>query len=220
MRKLIICLAVASLAVSCKKIQAGGNKGTLKLEEGVERYSDDVRSSGHGHGSASEGHGSEHAEKKPQVSIDLNGTALKGFANGMEDSMIKYLKSGSYATATEEGLKDVWYNFDNVNFKTGSANQLEAGSHEQLDNLAKILKAYPDVKIKIGGYTDKTGDEAKNVKLSLDRANFIKAELTKAGAGGQIVSAEGYGSKFATVDAKASDAERASDRKMAVRFTK
>ncbi|WP_027381573.1 hypothetical protein [Chryseobacterium daeguense] len=46
MRKLIICLAVATVAVSCKKIQAGGNKGTLKLEEGVERYSDDEQTSG------------------------------------------------------------------------------------------------------------------------------------------------------------------------------
>ncbi|MDV7696130.1 OmpA family protein [Chryseobacterium soli] len=214
MRKLIICLAVAAVAVSCKKIQAGGNKNTLKLEEGMERYSDDHQG-GEVHEAAA-----GHAEKKAQVSIDLNGTALKGFANGMEESIITYLKSGQYATATEDGLKNTWYNFDNVNFKTGSANQLEAGSHEQLDNLAKILKAYPDAKIKIGGYTDKTGDEAKNLKLSQDRANFIKAELSKLGVTGQIVSAEGYGSQFAHVDAKASDAERAADRKMSVRFTK
>ena len=47
MKKLIICLAIATVAVSCKKIQAGGNKNTLKLEEGVERYSDDEQTSGH-----------------------------------------------------------------------------------------------------------------------------------------------------------------------------
>ncbi|WP_223559365.1 OmpA family protein [Chryseobacterium lathyri] len=221
MKKFIICLAVATVAVSCKKIQAGGNKNTLKLEEGVERYSDDAQGGGEAHGhEAAAGHGSEHAEKRSQVSIDLNGVALKGFANGMEDSIVKYLKSGQYASATEDGLKNVWYDFDNVNFKMGSANQLEAGSQEQLSNLAKILKAYPDSKIKIGGYTDKTGDEAKNVKLSQERADFIKAQLTALGAGGQVVSAEGYGSQFAKVDAKASDAERASDRKMSVRFTK
>lgn len=46
MKKFIICLAVATIAVSCKKIQAGGNKNTLKLEEGVERYSDDEQTSG------------------------------------------------------------------------------------------------------------------------------------------------------------------------------
>lgn len=41
MKKLVICLAIATVAVSCKKVPQGGNKATLKLEEGVERYSDD-----------------------------------------------------------------------------------------------------------------------------------------------------------------------------------
>ncbi|WP_336731371.1 hypothetical protein [Chryseobacterium sp. VD8] len=48
MKKLVICLALATVAVSCKKIQAGGNKNTLKLEEGAERYSDDPQGEGHG----------------------------------------------------------------------------------------------------------------------------------------------------------------------------
>ena len=43
MKKLVICLALATVAVSCKKIQAGGNKNIIKLEEGTERYSDDVK---------------------------------------------------------------------------------------------------------------------------------------------------------------------------------
>ena len=46
MKKIMICLAVASIAVSCKKIQAGGNKQVIKLEEGVSRYSDDEQTSG------------------------------------------------------------------------------------------------------------------------------------------------------------------------------
>jgi hypothetical protein len=49
MKKLVICLAIATVAVSCKKIQAGGNKNTLKLEEGAERYSDDPQGEAHGH---------------------------------------------------------------------------------------------------------------------------------------------------------------------------
>ncbi|MGI9652501.1 hypothetical protein [Chryseobacterium sp. RLHN22] len=61
MKKLVLCLALATVAVSCKKIQAGGNKNIIKLEEGTERYSDDEQTSGHeedlskGHGEA--GHG-------------------------------------------------------------------------------------------------------------------------------------------------------------------
>lgn len=158
---------------------------------------------------------------KVDEDIDLNGTALKGYRGGMEDNMITFLKSGSYTSAADDAaLKDNWYNFDHVNFKMGSASELEAGSQGQLENLVAILKAYPDAKIKIGGYTDKVGNEAANVKLSGERATYIKDWLAKQGVGAQVTGADGYGSKFATVDAAASDAERAADRKMAVRFTK
>ncbi|MDP9960935.1 OmpA family protein [Chryseobacterium lathyri] len=153
--------------------------------------------------------------------IDLNGVMLKGYKGGMEDQMITFLKSDSYKNAADDAaLKDKWYDFDHVNFKMGSSTELEAGSQGQLDNLVAILKAFPDAKIKIGGYTDKVGNEAANVKLSQSRADFIKNALAKAGVGAQVLGAEGYGSKFATVDAKASDAERAADRKMSVRFAK
>ncbi len=158
---------------------------------------------------------------KVDENIDLNGTALKGYKGGMEDQMIMFLKSDGYKNAADDSvLKDKWYDFDHVNFKTGSSTQLEAGSEGQLQNLVAILKAYPDAKIKIGGYTDKTGNEATNLKISKDRATFIKDWLGKQGVGSQVLDAEGYGSKFAKVDAKATDTERAIDRKMSVRFAK
>nr|WP_315029131.1 OmpA family protein [uncultured Chryseobacterium sp.] len=158
---------------------------------------------------------------KTDENIDLNGVMLKGYKGGMEDQMIAFLKSDGYKNAADDSaLKDKWYDFDHVNFKIGKSTELEAGSQGQLDNLVAILKAFPDAKVKIGGYTDKTGNEASNVKLSQERANFIKAALAKAGVGAQVIGAEGYGSKFAKVDAKASDAERAADRKMSIRFAK
>ncbi|MGO4707934.1 DUF937 domain-containing protein [Chryseobacterium sp. 2TAF14] len=161
------------------------------------------------------------ATTKVDEDIDLNGTALKGYKGGMEDQMIRFLQSDGYKNAKDDSaLKDSWYDFDHVNFKINSSNALEAGSEGQLQNLVAILKAYPDAKIKIGGYTDKTGDEAKNLKLSTDRANFIKDWLTKQGVGSQVIAADGYGSEFATVDASASNEERAVDRKMSVRFAK
>lgn len=158
---------------------------------------------------------------KVDEDIDLNGVALKGYKGGMEDSMITFLKSGNYKNAADDAaLKDTWYTFDKVNFKIGSSTELEAGSQVQMDNLLAILKAYPEAKIKVGGYTDKTGDEAKNVSLSKARAEYIKKWLTDKGVGAQVLDAEGYGSKFATVDAAATNDERAVDRKMAVRFAK
>ena len=158
---------------------------------------------------------------KVDTDIDLNGVKIKGYSGGMEDQLISFLKSDGYKNATDDAaLKDKWYSFDKVNFKIGKSDQLEEGSQQQLDNLVAILKAYPDAKIKIGGYTDKTGDETKNLSLSKARAEYIKAALAKAGVGAQVLEAEGYGSKFATVPAEATNEERAADRKMAIRFAK
>lgn len=158
---------------------------------------------------------------KVDTDIDLNGVKIKGFVGGMEEQLISFLKSDGYKNAADDSaLKDKWYSFDKVNFKIGKSDQLEEGSQQQLDNLVAILKAYPDAKIKIGGYTDKTGDETKNISLSKARAEYIKAALAKAGVGSQVLEAEGYGSKFATVPAEASNEERAADRKMAIRFAK
>lgn len=42
MKKVILAVAIAGLAISCQKIQAGGNKGVLKMQDGVERYNDDM----------------------------------------------------------------------------------------------------------------------------------------------------------------------------------
>lgn len=167
------------------------------------------------------GTNSETTTAKTPTEIDLNGVKLKANTGGMEESMITFLKSDGYKNAADDAaLKGKWYNFDNVNFKMGSSTELEPGSQEQINNLVEILKAFPDVKIKIGGYTDKTGDEAVNLKISQARAEFIKAALEKAGVGSQVLEAKGYGSEMATVPATASDADRAIDRKMAVRFAK
>lgn len=74
MKKLVICLALATVAVSCKKIQAGGNKDTLKLEEGVERYSDDEQTSGE-QDNLSEYRGDAHEGHETPAKTDTAGAA-------------------------------------------------------------------------------------------------------------------------------------------------
>ncbi|RLJ32762.1 hypothetical protein CLU97_2227 [Chryseobacterium sp. 7] len=81
MKKLIICLAIATVAVSCKKISAGGNKNTLKLEEGAERYSDDVQkggeAQGHGHEAAATAEGHKEEAAKPEAHATDSTAAAK-----------------------------------------------------------------------------------------------------------------------------------------------
>ncbi len=140
---------------------------------------------------------------------------LNAYSEGIEDQMVAFLNKGEYKTMNEDQLKEVWFNFDDLNFEHGTANVLPE-SQKQLDNIAQILKAYPEVKIKIGGYTDKTGDEAVNKKVSTERAMAVKKFLDDKGLSKQVVGTEGYGSEFAVHSADASEELRLTDRKVAL----
>jgi len=77
---------------------------------------------------------------------------------------------------------------------------LKPSSQEQLRNVADILKAYPNVHLKIGGYTDNVGDDAYNLKLSSDRANNTMNELVSLGVDRSRLEAEGYGEAHPIAD--------------------
>lgn len=158
-----------------------------------------------------------------KVSVNLSlpdGLELTAFKGGIEDQMIIFLNSDAFKDATEETLKEKWFDFDNIEFKYGSATELTDKSANQLQNIVSILKYYKDTKIKIGGYTDKTGNPEANMKLSQERANTIKATLEKGGIAASRLSAEGYGDQFAKYAPDAPDADRAHDRKISLRFEK
>jgi outer membrane protein OmpA-like peptidoglycan-associated protein len=139
-----------------------------------------------------------------------NGKELDANKGGIEDMLVTFLGT-NWKALGNDSLKKTWFNFDNLNFETGKAVIL-ADSEKQLDNIAEILKAFPDAKVKIGGYTDKVGNEASNVKLSDDRAKAAKAGLEKRGVGKQVAGAEGYGSKFSIYPIDAPDSDRVKDR--------
>ena len=143
-----------------------------------------------------------------------DGSELNANKGGIEERLVAFLGT-DWKSLGEDSLKKIWFDFDNLNFETGSAN-LTAASQAQVSNMVAILKAFPAAKLKIGGYTDKVGNEAGNKKLSGARANAVKAALDKAGVGAQVLSAEGYGSEFAKYPADAPESDRVKDRHVSV----
>ncbi|CDF79665.1 OmpA/MotB family protein [Formosa agariphila KMM 3901] len=141
-----------------------------------------------------------------------NGTTLNATANGLESQLTTWLAN------TDNVLdKNTWFDFDNLLFATASANLLPE-SENQLSNLVEILKAYPNVAIKIGGYTDNTGDPAANLKLSEDRAKSVVAEMVAKGIDSGRLSAEGYGQQH-PVATNETEEGRAQNRRIAMRVT-
>ncbi len=95
--------------------------------------------------------------------------------------------------------QNAWLTFDRVLFHTGTAT-LRPESEEQLRNVAAIVAAYPNVRLKIGGFTDNQGDADRNLKLSQARANAVMAQLVRFGVSPDRLQAVGYGDQFPVAD--------------------
>ncbi len=142
-----------------------------------------------------------------------NGVELNVPERGIEQRLIAFIEDPNRPVSDT-----VWFNFDRLLFATNSAT-LEPQSQEQLRNIAEILKAYPKVNVKVGGYTDNTGDPAANQTLSQQRAEHIRDALTDSGIPGSRIEAEGYGERNPVAD-NLTEEGRALNRRFALRVTK
>ncbi len=143
-----------------------------------------------------------------------NGAAINVGANSTEKRLVDFMND-----ATKQADKTTWFTLDRLYFETGKS-ILKANSTEQLKNIATILAAYPSMELKLGGYTDNSGDSAINMKLSGERANIALAELVKLGADAKRLTAEGYGAQFPICIANDTKECKAQNRRIDVRVSK
>lgn len=108
------------------------------------------------------------------------------------------------------------FTFRNLNFATGSA---ELGNGTEVDNLASILKAYPEVDVTINGYTDNTGDATKNQALSEARAASVMGRLVAQGIDISRIKAVGHGDANPVADNSTAEG-RAANRRIEISINK
>lgn len=133
--------------------------------------------------------------------------------NGIESKLINFIEDSSQVVD-----KNIWFDFDRITFGTNAAN-LSNESLEQIDNIAKILRAFPNVNVKIGGYTDNTGDAATNLSLSKSRADAVKRGIVNKGIKATRIFSEGYGIEHPAAD-NGTEEGRAKNRRIAVNLTR
>ncbi len=80
-----------------------------------------------------------------------------------------------------------------VNFELGKAVLLPI-SRDILEEVARSLVANPQVRVEVAGHTDSTGSRALNERLSLARAESVKAFLVENGVTGDRMEVQGYAS--------------------------
>ena len=141
-----------------------------------------------------------------------DGVELNVPQTGIENKLAMFIADSSKPVDTT-----TWFDFDRLTFDTGK-DTLQPSSQEQLNNVVAILKAYPNVHVKIGGYTDNTGNAGANLKLSDDRAKNVMNALVAGGIDQSRLEAKGYGEEH-PVASNGTEEGRAQNRRISLLVT-
>lgn len=115
------------------------------------------------------------------------GAVIEVAKDGLEAKLLSFISNKD--AAIDKGL---WFDFDRLSFVTASS-ELTPESKEQVAAAVAILKAYPAVTVKVGGYTDNQGDADANLKLSEARAQRVMERMVVGGVAADRIEAKGYG---------------------------
>lgn len=99
-----------------------------------------------------------------------------------------------------------------IQFDFGKAT-IRAESNKLLDEAVKVLTQYPELRIAITGHTDNVGEPAKNLELSQQRADSVKAYLVAKGVDQSRIETRGAGANEPVAD-NATDKGRQENRRI------
>ena len=106
--------------------------------------------------------------------------------------------------------------FSRVSFERGSAS-LTSDSRSALLQLAQILKAQPQYRVRVSGHTDNTGRAEVNLRISRQRASSVADFLVDNSVNPNQIIAQGYGATRPIAD-NSTEAGRAANRRIEINY--
>lgn len=98
------------------------------------------------------------------------------------------------------------------------SSELTGGARAALNDVTAIMREYPETRITVAGYTDSTGAEDYNQRLSEQRAAAVGDYLAQGGVARQRLVMIGYG-ESQPVASNATEQGRAQNRRVAITLT-
>lgn len=106
-------------------------------------------------------------------------------------------RTATFEVEMDKIFKNVEIKLDNVYYDYNAAN-VQTSSLPVLDELAKVLKQNPQIKIQLSAHTDCRGSETYNQTLSQKRADFVVSYLISKGIASSRLTAQGFGESLPT----------------------
>ncbi len=153
---------------------------------------------------------------KTQLSAEKESLAADRDRVQKDRDALQQRLSGALAgvATTRTTARGIVVSLPGILFETGRTT-LKTSAQVALAKMAGVLSVFPDMNLRIEGYTDATGTAAVNTRLSRNRAAAVSAFLQKQGIGSSRIMAEGYGPRY-PVASNATAAGRARNRRVEV----
>jgi len=105
--------------------------------------------------------------------------------------------------------------YQNIQFEFNSS-VLKTSSYAFLEDLAQQIKKYPEATIYLNGHSSSEGTDLRNMMLSVDRANAVKAYLVNNGIANSKLITKGFGESVPLVP-NTSEANKALNRRVEIK---
>lgn len=135
----------------------------------------------------------------------------------MEAERAAALQRDLQALAARNTARGMVITLGDVLFDTGKAS-LQPGAMRSADQLASVLKQYPERRVMIEGFTDSVGSDEMNLDLSRRRAGAFQTALMDRGIAADRIEVKAQGEAFPVADNN-SAAGRQQNRRVEVLFS-
>ncbi len=134
--------------------------------------------------------------EKQNAELQQQNATLTKERDDLAGQLDQALSSVAQITKTARG---VVVNLPDILFDINKAT-LKPNTQVALAKLAGIVQVFPKINLRIEGYTDSTGTDELNMRLSKGRAESVMTFLQQQGVAGSRMTAVGYGPKFPVAD--------------------
>lgn len=136
-------------------------------------------------------------QQRNQLSAEKDSlTADKDKVQKERDALQQRLSGALSGIATTKNTaRGIVVSLPGILFDTGKAT-LKPSAQVGLAKMAGVLSVFPDMNLRVEGYTDSTGTDQINRRLAKNRAESVAAFLRKQGVAPARIVTEGYGSQF------------------------
>jgi len=128
------------------------------------------------------------------------GAALGGVAGNQigaymdrQEATLRNVVATSQAASVTRSQNVLTATFQSNSFFATNSSTLMSGAYSELDRVSKVLRDYPQTRIRVEGHTDSKGDAAYNMTLSERRAQAVADALVQRGVDPSRMQVMGFG---------------------------